>query len=630
MSDVSGSANPPPPPKLKESRPKSSIAQIVQATATTFALVLAAVTFSVYVIPKEQLSKANEDLRITSEARDKAIADEQKAESDFTQTKAANEKLAADNKAFAGSFAAATQRFSDLTQKADTLQEKASGLRKETDRLAQQNAKAERDLTEAQSTTHRLVDASAAFLHANRYRQFVDQIGRTESVLFPTTETVPEQAAVNITCFTIVDRQKMQVTDKDTAEVNGYVIDNYVVLGMESEVQTPGGDSFHMHAKLLSRDDPRFQKFITLLNSRPAIDLMSFMSLRFSQKIPEGKKLRVFDLLTEHFAGKPLFSLGFIPGKIGDASFEDFSIRSFWITGVSDSLSRMSNASGALKGKLETLDGSKIDLSTGITFDVNQREWKGISKQISDMFGSNELPYLQKRLGHLDDAWVQQLSAGDLEFRPGEPLRLSADKHASMVFHRWDWNALPEEISVTLFDTLVEKERTDFTLACAAAQFLEKNQLPAGPEVLATLSTCRSVGVSGVTGARIMTVLKFVMPHGEAFPFPCSDIDGVVTAPGNFRYEFHSHEYPVGPPHSLCAEHVLVPEGEPISISAYAPDYVGQPAASAPQWDRHPGSSEIGWKNPAVFLATEHGPAAYDRLIQMQPQSEGMTNKPKQ
>lgn len=126
-------------------------------------------------------------------------------------------------------------------------------------------------------------------------------------------------------------------------------------------------------------------------------------------------------------------------------------------------------------------------------------------------------------------------------------------------------------------------------------------------------------GTVAVPGGRFMAFFRFVMPNGVAFPFSCSEITATVTSPSGFKYEFHpdADELAFGPKHTSCEAVVLVPAGEPITLTARHANLLGHPALIAPPWDEKAQSPEIGWTNPTIFRVEDHAPSTHFRMVEM-------------
>jgi hypothetical protein len=334
--------------------------------------------------------------------------------------------------------------------------------------------------------------------------------------------------------------------------------------------------------------------------------------------LPEIPHPRVIDVLRTKFTGKQ-FSIGFIPGKAGDTTFEDWLIRGFWVSGVSDQISRMTNSLMGLRDQIKAVESDKFDTNMGVTFNVSKPQWDDALKRISDTFGPTAMKYMQNRLSQLDNLWVAQLSSGDLEFRPDVPFTLGAQKHASKVFGRWNWSDSDEALSLRLFDTLQETERADFVLACAGAAFLDKNRLSAGPEVSTTLNTCRQSGVGAVPGSKTMVFVEFVGPAGARLPVPCEQIKTTASSPSGYKEDRSPIAPIIGGESTPCELIMSVPADEKITFSATAPGLIGRPAMSAPEEHADAKPPLVGWSNPTMFHLKDHDPAARWRIVEMQP-----------
>lgn len=387
-----------------------------------------------------------------------------------------------------------------------------SDLQKSIQTFNEQKAQIKSDLQVANQTLVKTVDAFTNLMYSTRFAEFLSVMQNANAVLIPTIPTKTDEISAKhvVYGFVFMDKRFIHVKQDETSTGQIYDAGALAVVAFEQVSTSADARGLNYTIKTISVDDERFKKFILLLKSRFAIDLTSFFYLKQRIEIDPlkpGPTIRVIDILSKIVASKGTLAIWYIPGSIGDVSYEDSKIRGFWFSGIGNALVLAGGFGDQLKEKMKKFNITSDIKGAGLSVQFNQKEFDETMARSIAVFGETAFAHFRDRLKILDDAWLKELHAETLRLGKEPAFQFDSPDHLRNIYQRWNWNDGLQQQSVVLFHSIVMEDRLNFVLTCSAARFLDNNSISRGPDVLSRLRTCTD------TISLLDTVDKFSSKH---------------------------------------------------------------------------------------------------------------------
>lgn len=499
--------------------------------------------------------------------------------------------------------AAALQHQNELRERAGASEKRVLESEAREIALSKSNQLAAASLESAKAQLYSITDASLSLMYENRFRDFIAQMNAQEGLIIPTNEEISEGQVFESPVFLLLDKEGITLSNDDRA--HGQDLGRVFVLALANETKYSTETGFEFSTKQMSSEDPRLRKFIALLRSPLVLDLANYFDFSETLRGLGPAPVTVLDALVKLRSGKSQFAISFVPGKVGEMSYEDFAVRAFWSWGVSNQLGSLGQAGDTLRAKLETFQRSYTGSEDGLKLGFTGAELQSLKKQTEQLFGPEGIAHMQERTASLDKAWLAQLSDGRTQIKPGQHLKMGTGDHVERIFTRVDWNAPLPNQSATLFAAMSEDKSAKYQMACSAARYLDDTKLSRRVEVFSTVLACRNGGGGGVKGGKVFATFATASADDTGTKIECRKATVTVTAPNSYKDEFFLIE---GPRSDLCSFPRLVPEGIPLTVTLEYPGMVARPAnrerrvSNGPETD----SAEFNWRNPVTFSLADH------------------------